>query len=176
MRIIKTLILPIVCMLAFPFAYAADWVGRPAPAFHLADQSGHWHDLGEFKGHWLAIYFYPKDGTPGCTTEARTFRDSYPTLQKSQIALVGVSLDTVESHRQFADSLQLPFPILADADRSLTKAMGVLRGFGPIAYARRETFLIDPTGTIVLHYDNVDPAQNAQQIVADVQRLRDAKH
>jgi len=74
----------------------SEWVGKNAPLFHLQDQNGQWHDLKDFKGHWLAIYFYPKDGTPGCTEEASKFRDSYPEFQKFGIAVLGVSLDDVD--------------------------------------------------------------------------------
>jgi peroxiredoxin Q/BCP len=150
---------------------AADWVGKPAPVFHLQDQGGQWHDLKEFKGHWLAIYFYPKDGTPGCTEEASKFRDSFGEFQKLGILVVGVSLDGVESHKAFADKLALPFPILADSGHDLAAKMGVLRGFGPISYARRETFLIDPEGTIVYHYPDVNTGSHAEQVLTDVRRL-----
>jgi peroxiredoxin Q/BCP len=152
-------------------ASAADWVGNPAPAFRLQDQNGQWHELKDFKGQWLALYFYPKDNTPGCTEEAKKFRDRFTQFQANDIAVLGVSLDSVESHKGFAEKLGLPFPILSDTDHKLAKAMGVLRGFGILSYARRETFLIDPQGTIVYHYPEVDTGSHADKVLEDVRKL-----
>lgn len=164
-------LLGLLALVAGPLATAADWVGTPAPAFHLPDQSGQYHDLKDYKGQWLALYFYPKDGTPGCTQEAQKFRDLYSQLQADNIAVVGVSVDSVESHKGFAGKLKLPFTILSDADHTFAKQMGVLRGFGFVSYARRETFLIDPQGTIVYHYPDVDTGSHAEQVLTDVRRL-----
>lgn len=158
-------------LLVASLGFASEWVGKDAPDFHLQDQNGQWHDLKDFKGHWLAIYFYPKDGTPGCTEEASKFRDSYGEFQKLGVVVLGVSLDDVDSHKAFSDKLGLPFPILADSDHDLAAKMGVLRGFGPVSYARRETFLVDPAGTIVYHYPDVNTGSHAQQVLDDVKRL-----
>lgn len=154
-----------------PALAAGSWVGLPAPAFNLPDQDGQRRQLQDFHGQWLLLYFYPKDGTPGCTREAQQFRQLWPALQQAGIAVVGVSLDSVASHKAFAQRLQLPFPLLADEQRELTRAMGVLRGFGPLRYASRQSFLIDPQGNIVYHYDEVDSARHAAQVLADVARL-----
>lgn len=160
-------------ILLLPLTAGADgqWVGTPAPNTSLQDQTGKWRSLEEFRGQWLALYFYPKNNTPGCTEEAQQFRDIYPELQKQKIAVVGVSLDDVASHKAFAAKLQLPFPLLADEKQALAAHFKVLRGFGPVAYARRETFLIDPQGVIVYHYPSVNTRQHAAQILADVKRL-----
>lgn len=169
-QLIQSFLLVCALLLA-PLALASEWVGKEAPAFHLQDQDGHWHDLKDYKGHWLAIYFYPKDGTPGCTEEASKFRDSYAEFKKNGVTVLGVSLDSVDSHKAFATKLNLPFPILADSDHDLAAKMGVLRGFSLMSYARRETFLIDPSGTIVYHYPDVNTGSHAEQVLTDVRRL-----
>lgn len=157
---------------ATPLAQAAgQWVGSDAPALTLPDQDGRARSLAEFRGQWVALYFYPKDDTPGCTREAMAFRDRWAELRKANIMVVGVSVDGVASHKAFATRLKLPYPLLADEQHALAKAMGVLRGFGPMSFASRETFLIDPDGTIVYHYPSVDTARHASQVLADVTRL-----
>lgn len=148
-----------------------EWIGQPAPAFTLSDQDGKPRRLSDFKGQWLALYFYPKDNTPGCTEEAKTFRDLYPEFRQHNIAVLGVSLDDVASHKAFAQKLNLPFPLLADTSHSLARAFNVVRGFGPISYAKRETFLIDPDGNIVYHYPSVNTTTHARQVLEDVKRL-----
>jgi peroxiredoxin Q/BCP len=149
----------------------ADWVGMKAPAFSLPDQSGKVRTLAEFKGKWVVLYFYPKDGTPGCTVEARRFRDQFADFRKAGIVVLGVSLDSVESHKRFADELKLPFALLSDSNRELSAKLEVLGGFGPMSYAKRETFLIDPDGEIVTQYKSVNTDQHAAQVLADVARL-----
>lgn len=150
-------------------AWAGDWVGTAAPAFSLPDQDGKIRQLADYKGKWLVLYFYPKDHTSGCTEEAKRFRDQSSTYKKNGIVVAGVSLDSVESHKRFAQDLQLPFSLLSDSNKVLSKQLGVLGGFG--AYTRRETFLIDPQGTIVYHYNSVNPDRHAAQVLADVAKL-----
>lgn len=162
--------------IAAPAADAAGkWVGTDAPAITLPDQDGKPRSLSEFRGQWVALYFYPKDDTPGCTQEAMAFRDRWPELRRSNIMVVGVSVDGVASHKAFATRLKLPYPLLADERHDLARAMGVLRGFGPMSFASRETFLIDPQGTIVYHYPSVDTSRHAAQVLADVARLAGAR-
>jgi peroxiredoxin Q/BCP len=152
-------------------AAAAQWVGTPAPTLRLPDQDGVLRAVQDYRGHWVTLYFYPKDKTPGCTEEAKQFRDHWAEFQKAGIVVLGVSEDTVASHKAFAGSLHLPFPILADDGHVMAKAMGVLRGFGPLTFASRQTFLVDPEGTIVYHYADVDTGRHAAQVLADVARL-----
>ncbi|HQV22871.1 MAG TPA: peroxiredoxin [Agitococcus sp.] len=151
--------------------WAATWVGTAAPQIALPDQTGKIRQLSEFKGKWLVLYFYPKNHTSGCTEEAKRFAENFAQFQKQNIAIVGVSLDSVESHKKFAQDLKLPFTLLSDSNKSLSKAMGVLQGFGAFSFASRETFLIDPQGTIVYHYDDVNPQHHATQILEDVKSL-----
>ncbi len=147
-------------------------VGAPAPGFRLQDQHGKWHTLEEQRGHWTVLYFYPKDFTPGCTTEVCTFRDDIIALRKAGADVFGVSLDDVKSHAEFAAKYHVPFALLSDADHSVATRYGVLHSAAGVSYARRETFLIDPAGVVVKHYENVDPKQNSKQVLADLAGLR----
>ena len=151
--------------------WAATWVGTAAPQIALADQTGKIRQLSDFKGKWLVLYFYPKNHTSGCTEEAKRFAENFAQFQKQNIAIIGVSLDSVESHKKFAQDLKLPFTLLSDSNKTLSKELGVLQGFGAFSFASRETFLIDPQGTIVYHYDDVNPQHHATQILEDVKRL-----
>ncbi len=148
-----------------------EWVGKVAPDFRLQDQNKKWHTLKEYQGKWLVLYFYPLDDSPGCTEEARQFKDLYPTYQKRNITVLGVSLNDVDSHKSFADKLGLPFPLLADSKHDLARAFKVLRGFGMLSMARRETFLIDPQGVIVYHYASVNTQSHAAQVLKDIEAL-----
>ncbi len=151
--------------------WAATWVGTAAPQIALPDQTGKIRQLSDFKGKWLVLYFYPKNHTSGCTEEAKRFAENFAQFQKQNIAIIGVSLDSVESHKKFAQDLKLPFTLLSDSNKTLSKELGVLQGFGAFSFASRETFLIDPQGTIVYHYDDVNPQHHATQILEDVKRL-----
>jgi peroxiredoxin Q/BCP len=149
---------------------AAPAVGQAAPAFKLQDQAGKWHSLADYKGKWVALYFYPKDDTPGCTTQACGFRDNIFAFNKEGAVILGVSLDDMASHKEFAEKHSLPFSLLADTDKAASKKYGVL-GYGGMA-AKRETFLIDPQGKIAKHYASVDPKGNSVEVLADIKALK----
>ncbi len=140
--------------------------GTPAPNFTLPDQEGILHTLEEFRGKWILLYFYPKDDTPGCTLEACGLRDNFEALAK-YLVIIGVSGDSVESHKKFTDKYDLPFLLLADRDKSLSESYGT-RGF---PFAKRTSFLIDATGVIVKIYENVNPNMHAKEIVSDITEL-----
>ena len=147
-------------------------VGAAAPAFKLQDQNGQTHTLDEYKGKWLVLYFYPKDQTPGCTTEACEFRDNVFAFRDVNAVIVGVSVDDVESHKKFESKHGLPFTLLADSKKEMTKTYGVLKSYmGTMELARRETFLIDPTGRIVKIYRDVEPKGHSQAVLADIKGL-----
>ena len=146
--------------------------GEPAPDFSLPDQDGRNRSLSEFRGKWLVLYFYPKDDTPGCTRQACAFRDGRNQLAALGAQVVGVSVDDVESHLDFAKEHRLPFPLLADAGGAVAARYGSLRDLGLIKFARRNTFLIDPQGCIAMVYLSASPAGNAQEVVEDLNRLR----
>jgi peroxiredoxin Q/BCP len=161
-------------------AFAADAeagpaVGQAAPEFRLQDQKGEWHTLAEERGKWVVLYFYPKDFTPGCTTQVCAFRDDIIQLRKAGADVFGVSLDDVKSHAEFAQKYKVPFRLLSDADSSVAKNYGVLTAKLGVNYARRETFLIDPEGRIAKRYVDVDPKENSKQVLADLAALKKPK-
>jgi thioredoxin-dependent peroxiredoxin len=155
-------------------AMGSPQVGQAAPAFHLQDQNGHWHTPADFRGHWLVLYFYPKDFTPGCTTEVCTFRDDVAKLRRAGADVVGISLDDVKSHAEFAAKYHVPFPLLSDADQQTATEYGVLTSMMGKHYAKRTTFLIDPQGRIAKIYRDVDPAKNSAQVLSDLSQLKAA--
>jgi peroxiredoxin Q/BCP len=146
-------------------------VGSEAPGFRLQDQNGEWHELSDYRGGWLAVYFYPRDDTPGCTTEACNFRDNIYAFKAIGASVVGISVDDVESHREFSDKYKLPFIILADETGATAEAYGVLRDFKLTKIASRQSFLINPAGIIVKHYGEVDPENHTQQVLADLEAM-----
>jgi peroxiredoxin Q/BCP len=146
--------------------------GSAAPEFKLQDQNGRWHTLADHRGKWVVLYFYPKDDTPGCTTEACSFRDHVFKLRDAGADVLGVSLDDVQSHAAFAEKYKLPFPLLADTRHEAAKAYGVLTSTMGFEHARRETFIIDPKGMIARHYAGVDPKKNAPEVLADLEALK----
>jgi peroxiredoxin Q/BCP len=153
--------------------YAAPAVGTAAPSFHLQDQAGVWHDSNEYRGKWLVLYFYPKDDTPGCTTQACEFRDNIFAFNKLGAVIVGISVDDVASHKQFAEEHSLPFTLLADSTKQTAKTYGVLHSaLGIMEVAARETFIIDPQGRIAKHYAAVDPKGHSQAVLADLKMLK----
>jgi len=150
---------------------AAPAVGEAAPDFRLQDQNFEWHGLEDYRGQWLVLYFYPKADTPGCTTEACEFRDNIFAYEDLGAAVVGVSLDDVDSQADFAAKYSLPFPLLSDAAQEVATRYGVLTSFGNMAVASRQTFLIDPDGRIARHYEDVDPAAHSAEVLADLESL-----
>ena len=151
-------------------------VGAPAPAFTLPDQDGRQVSLSQFKGKWVVLYFYPKDNTPGCTTEACEFRDNLFAFRDANAAILGISVDDVASHKDFAKEHSLPFPLLADSAKNVARSYGVLhRMLGVLEIARRETFLIDPAGRIAKHYEDVTAKGHSQTVLADLRALQSRK-
>jgi peroxiredoxin Q/BCP len=147
-------------------------VGSPAPGFRLQDQAGKWHSLSDYRGKWVVLYFYPKDNTPGCTTQACGFRDNIFAYRDIGAVILGISVDDVASHKAFAEQHGLPFTLLADPDKSVTRAYGTLKEYVGIAkLARRDTFIIDPRGNVAKHYQDVDPEGHSGIVLADLKRL-----
>lgn len=146
--------------------------GDPAPQFTLGDQNGKRHSLSDHRGHWLVLYFYPKDDTPGCTTEACRFRDEYKLYLEQGVDVLGVSIDSRESHERFAKKYELPFPLLADTDGAVAKQYGAYWSLGPLRFARRYTFLIDPKGNIARAYFKVRPSEHSANLLKDLQLLQ----
>lgn len=144
-------------------------VGDNAPPFSGTTQDGKTISLADFKGKKLALYFYPRDNTPGCTKQACNLRDNFDELKEHDIHIVGVSDDPVESHRRFADSYELPFPLLADVDRSVLNSYGAYGQknlYGRVSMGtKRTTFLIDEDGTVVKVYKRPKTNDHARQIL-----------
>jgi peroxiredoxin Q/BCP len=162
------------CLSAPLFAGEPPMQGSDAPSFNLQDQNGDWHELEDYRGQWLAIYFYPKDDTPGCTKEACNFRDNIYAFKAIDAAVVGVSIDDVESHKKFSDKYKLPFTILADEDSETAKAYGVLRDYKLIKIASRQSFLVSPDGKIAKHYSDVDPDTHTEEVLVDIKEFMSA--
>jgi thioredoxin-dependent peroxiredoxin len=176
MKIIAIVALAAVVLLllifrAVSFGGAVPKTGDPAPAFSLSDASAKAHQLSDYAGSWLVLYFYPKDDTPGCTTEACHFRDDLFQLEKLGAKVVGISVDDSDSHARFAKKYNLPFPLLSDKNGKVADSYGALINLGIIKKARRYTFLIDPKGRIAKIYQSVDTSRHSQEIIDDLKKL-----
>lgn len=145
--------------------------GDAAPEFELADQNGQLHSLEDYRDQWVVLYFYPKDETPGCTTEACEFRDNIFAYRDLNAQILGVSLDDVESHKAFAENYGLPFPLLADVDGAVSTAYGVKTRMFGMTVAKRQTFVIGPDGVIAKHYEQVNPSEHSAQVLEDLKAL-----
>ena len=151
-------------------------INQVAPAFTLPDHTGTQRSLADWAGQWVLLYFYPKDDTPGCTTEACTLRDHWPKFTDSQAVVVGISADSVKSHAKFVAKYGLPFTLLADEDKAVCQAYGVWgekkfmgRTFLGI---KRNSYLMDPAGKVAKIYEQVKPAEHAAQVLADIQAMQ----
>ena len=149
--------------------------GMAAPDFVLQDQSGTEHHLADYRGKWVVLYFYPKDNTPGCTAEACHFRDDIMQLRELDAQLFGISLDGRKSHEEFAEKYTLPFPILSDGDGAVAKSFGSLFSLGPLKFARRHTFIVDPEGNLAKIYRSVKPKTHSDEIIRDLTQLQSSE-
>jgi len=139
-----------------------------AKYFRLSDQNNTIHTLKQYRGKWIVLYFYPKDDTPGCTIEACKFRDSFKELQQLGVVILGVSKDSVLSHKKFVEKYHLNFPILSDESKETIKAYDAQGILGTL----RKTYLIDPNGDVKKVYDNVNPTIHAGEILRDIQGMQ----
>ena len=147
-------------------------VGSKAPNFTLRDQNSIQHQLSDYEGSWVILYFYPKDDTPGCTTQACDFRDAVKRIIASKSNVFGVSLDSVESHKRFADKNNLPFSLLSDESGEVSEAYDSLNNFMSFKSAKRNTFIIDPDGKIAKIYISVKPSTHSQMVLNDLNQLQ----
>lgn len=143
-----------------------------APNFALNDAKGRSHSLSDYRGKYLVLYFYPKNDTPGCTKEACHFRDDMAQLEKLGAKVVGVSVDSSESHGKFAEKYNLPFTLLADTDGKVADSYHALTNLFVIKIAKRHTFLIDPNGKIKKIYTSVNVSNHSQQIIDDLKAIQ----
>ncbi|MFC2064816.1 thioredoxin-dependent thiol peroxidase [Chloroflexota bacterium] len=149
--------------------------GIPAPDFSLPDENGNTQSLSDYRGRVVVLYFYPKDDTPGCTTEACNFRDDYSAYEEADVVILGVSPDSSKSHTKFKNKYDLQFPLLADEDHKVCDLYGV---WGPKKFMGREyegvhrtTFLIDKEGKIVRVFENVKPADHSTELLEAIEIL-----
>lgn len=144
--------------------------------FNLPDQNGKMHSLSDYTGKWLVLYFYPKDGTPGCTLEACAFRDASTDFKNIGAEIVGISKDSVTSHKKFEEKHSLTFPILSDESHTVIEAYD---SWNPKKFwgkeflgVERNTFLINPEGEIVKEYKNVNPLTHTAEIISDIKQFQ----
>ena len=147
-------------------------VGDKAPNFALQDQNNITHTLSNYEGQWVVLYFYPKDDTPGCTTQACDFRDAVKRIIASKAVVFGLSVDSVRSHKLFAEKYNLPFSLLADETREVSELYDSLSSFFKVA--NRNTFIIDPEGNIAKIYLSVNPKTHSEMVLNDLSSLQKA--
>jgi len=150
-------------------------IGQKAPDFTLTDQDMAEHSLSDYRGRFVVLYFYPKDDTPGCTTEACNFRDAWVDFHARDVVILGVSVDSVASHRKFLNKYALPFFLLADTTKKVVNKYGVwqqkkLWGHEYMGTVRT-TFLIDPKGKIAKIYEKVNPLTHTHDVLEDIKQL-----
>jgi len=159
---------------SLPSARAADavpLVGQAAPDFALPSQDGSPVSLKEFRGKWVVLYFYPKDNTPGCTVEAHNFQQDLPKYEALNAVIVGVSVDSSDSHKDFCAKQGLTFKLAADTDKKVVEEYGSLKEMMGMKLASRNTFLVDPEGKIAKEWIGVKPAGHSAEVLAVLAEL-----
>jgi peroxiredoxin Q/BCP len=147
-------------------------IGSDAPDFTLPSQEGSPVSLQQYRGKWVVLYFYPKDQTPGCTREAHNFSIDEAQYSQRNTVVLGVSLDTVDSHKKFCTKEALNFKLLADTAGKTTAAYGSLTNLGIVKFAARHTFIINPAGKIAKVYANVAPPKHSSEVLAELDQLQ----
>jgi peroxiredoxin Q/BCP len=155
-------------------AFAVDQpaAGTKAPTFNLQSQDGSSISLDQLQGKWIVLYFYPKDLSKGCTIEAHNFQRDKDKYQQKNAVILGVSMDNVDSHKEFCAKEGLNFKLLADTDQKTSEKYGSVMEYQGKKYSARNTFLIDPTGVIKKVYTNVNPMNHSDEVLADLQQLQ----
>jgi peroxiredoxin Q/BCP len=153
---------------------AMPQAGQAAPTFTLPSQDGTPVSLDSYRGKWVVLYFYPKDQTSGCTIEAHNFQEDQPKFDAAHAVILGVSVDTVDSHKAFCTKDNLTFKLLADPDKKVVPQYGSLGNYMGIKIAKRNTFLIDPKGKIVKVWTGVDPSHHSQEVL-DALKMYESK-
>jgi thioredoxin-dependent peroxiredoxin len=176
MRIVLLVVVVLVAVLVasrlMSGARAVPGVGSVAPDFSLPSQEGTLVSLQDFRGSWVVLYFYPKDQTPGCTREAHNFQVDQSKYAERHAVVLGVSVDSVESHKKFCAKEGLNFKLLADREGKVSSAYGSLMNLGVVKVAKRNTFIIDPAGKIAQTYTGVDPARHSAEVLDELDQLR----
>ncbi|HSY72471.1 MAG TPA: peroxiredoxin [Alloacidobacterium sp.] len=151
---------------------ALPQVGQLAPNFTLNSQEGKPVSLDAFRGKWVVLYFYPKDMTTGCTIEAHNFQRDQEKFQKVNAVILGVSVDSVDSHKQFCAKDGLNFTLLSDEDKKVVAQYGSLANYMGMKIANRNTFLIDPQGKIVKVWTKVDPSHHSEEVLTALNQMQ----
>ena len=175
LRIVLLLVAVIVLVVLVPRLLsrsAAPSEGANAPDFTLLSQEGSPVSLKDYRGKWVVLYFYPKDQTPGCSREAHNFQVDQPKYAERNAVVLGVSLDSVDSHKKFCAKEGLNFKLLADTDHRVTDSYGSLTNLGLVKFAARHTFLIDPEGKIAKAYTSVDPLKHSSEVLSELDLLQ----
>jgi len=175
LRIVLLLVVVVVLVVFVPRLLSRSATpsdGSNAPDFTLPSQEGSSVSLKDYRGKWVVLYFYPKDQTPGCSREAHNFQVDQPRYAERNAVVLGVSLDSVDSHRKFCAKEGLNFKLLADTDHRVTDAYGSLTNLGLVKFAERHTFLIDPSGKIAKSYTGVDPVRHSGDVLAELDLLQ----
>jgi peroxiredoxin Q/BCP len=154
------------------FAGSAPSVGSTAPEFTLPSQEGAPVSLKEYRGKWVVLYFYPKDFTSGCTIEAHNFQRDLSQYQQKNAVILGVSVDSADSHKQFCTKEGLNFKLLADTDYKVSSEYDSLTNFGAAKVAARHTFIINPEGKVVKVYTEVKPNEHSAEVLAALAELQ----
>jgi peroxiredoxin Q/BCP len=149
--------------------------GSLAPDFTLPSQDGSSISLKDYRGRWIVLYFYPKDQTPGCSREAHNFQIDQPKYAERNAVVLGVSVDSVDSHKKFCSKEGLNFRLLSDADHKVSQSYGSLMNLGVVKFSSRHTFLIDPTGKVAKAYTSVDPLRHSAEVLAELDALEKTK-
>jgi len=154
--------------------FAADAVpraGQSAPDFTLPSQDGSKISLHDFKGKWVVLYFYPKDGTTGCTIEAHNFQRDLVKYEQNRAVIVGVSVDSTGSHQEFCAKQGLTFKLLADTEKSVSRQYGSLKNLLGHKISSRNTFLVNPEGRIAKVWTGVDPSRHSAEVLATLAQI-----
>ncbi len=147
-------------------------VGSLAPGFTLTSQEGTPVSLKDYRGKWVVLYFYPKDFTSGCTIEAHNFQRDQPQYQQRNVVVLGVSVDSADSHKQFCTKEGLNFKLLADTDHKVSSAYGSLTNLGLVKFASRHTFIINPEGKVARVFTEVTPNKHSEEVLSALAELQ----
>ncbi len=172
MRLWMVLLVTVVTGFGLSAFAAMPAVGSEAPNFSLPSQDGTQVSLSDFRGKWVVLYFYPKDGTPGCTIEAHNFQHDQPQYSQRNAVVVGVSVDTTDSHKEFCSKEGLNFKLLADTEHKVVKQYESTMNYKGVEIAARNTFIIDPKGNIQRAYTGVDPNKHSQEVLTALDELQ----
>ncbi len=156
----------------FALAASVPAAGSAAPNFSLPSEDGSQVSLDKYRGKWVVLYFYPKDGTRGCTIEAHNFQRDQPQYVQRNAVVLGVSVDSTDSHKEFCSKQGLTFKLLADTEHKVVKEYGSTMTYKGVEIAARNTFIIDPNGKIQRTYTTVDPNKHSEEVLAALDELQ----